>query len=148
VILVVDASVVVKWLIADPQQEADLDHASGLVDAVGTGEMQLIQPVHWLAEVAGVLARTNPETLEADLLWLYEMELEVADTLAIYQRAGSLAITLNHHLFDTLYHAVALETPGATLVTADNRYLNKARSLGRIVHLSEWRKIMSFSVDD
>jgi predicted nucleic acid-binding protein len=67
------------------------------------------------------------------------LELEVADTLAIYQRAGSLAVTLNHHLFDTLYHAVALETPEATFVTADDRYLDKARSLGRIVHVSEWQ---------
>ena len=139
--LVVDASVVVKWLIADPEQEDDLDLAFDLMDAVGNGEVQLLQPIHWLAEVAGVLAHTNPDTLEADTLWLYELELEVADTLAIYQRAGSLAVTLNHHLFDTLYHAVALETDGTTLVTADARYLNKARSLGRIVHLSQWRGV-------
>lgn len=140
-ILVVDASVVVKWLIADPEQEDNLDRAFDLMDAVGTGEVQLIQPVHWLAEVAGVLVRTNPETLEADILWLYELELAVVDTLAIYQRAGNLAVALNHHLFDTLYHAVALENDGATFVTADNRYLNKARSLGRVVHLSEWRGV-------
>jgi predicted nucleic acid-binding protein len=139
--LVVDASVVVKWLIADPEQEDDLDLAFDLMDAVGSGEVQLVQPMHWLAEVAGVLARTNPETLEDDILWLYELELDVADTLAIYQRAGNLAVTLTHHFFDTLYHAVALETDGATLVTADTRYLKKARPLGRIVHLSEWREM-------
>ena len=33
-----------------------------------------------------------------------------------------MALRLGQHLFDTLYHAVALHTPGATLVTADKRY--------------------------
>jgi predicted nucleic acid-binding protein len=48
-----------------------------------------------------------------------------------------LAIDLHHHLFDTLYHAVALETE-SVLVTADGRYLAKARDLGQIMHLAEW----------
>ena len=36
---------------------------------------------------------------------------------------------LDHHLFDTLYHAVALEE-GAMLVTADTAYFAKAKDLG------------------
>jgi hypothetical protein len=35
------------------------------------------------------------------------------------------------HLFDTLYHAVALSVPGAVLVTADRRYFAKAEHLAK-----------------
>jgi predicted nucleic acid-binding protein len=48
-----------------------------------------------------------------------------------------LSIELNHHLFDTLYHAVALHTD-SVLVTADAQYLNKAAKLGNIVSLADW----------
>jgi hypothetical protein len=40
-------------------------------------------------------------------------------------------------LFDTLYHAVALEE-GATLVTADETYFSKAKGLGGIVSLANF----------
>jgi hypothetical protein len=39
------------------------------------------------------------------------------------------------HLFDTLYHALALGIPGATLVTVDTRYANKARDEGHVMLL-------------
>lgn len=137
--LVLDASVIVKWLAADLEREADVDKALALMERVQTGEVSLVQPVHWLAEVAAVLARLNPETVEADIAFLYKMKLDAVDTLDIHRRACRLAIELDHHLFDTLYHAIALETENATLVTADRRYLNKARGLGRIVGLAEWQ---------
>lgn len=54
------------------------------------------------------------------------------------QLACTLATDLDHHLFDTLYHAVALDVAGAILVTADNRYLRKAKQVGRICALHEW----------
>jgi hypothetical protein len=36
-----------------------------------------------------------------------------------------------------LYHAVALHAPEATLVTADQRYFDKARSIGQILRLGD-----------
>jgi len=42
-----------------------------------------------------------------------------------------------HHLFDTLYHAVALEE-GARLVTADAAYFAKAKDLGGIELLADF----------
>ncbi|XTI71605.1 hypothetical protein ACQAYK_07835 [Acidithiobacillus sp. AC3] len=41
-----------------------------------------------------------------------------------------------HHLFETLYHALALLHPEAVLVTADRRYFVKAQREGSIM-LSE-----------
>ena len=47
-------------------------------------------------------------------------------------------VRCQHHLFDTLYHAVAMQNPDATLVTADRRYYDKARSEGQIIMLADW----------
>ena len=55
----------------------------------------------------------------------------------MYQRAIELACQHNHHLFDTLYHAAALEE-SATLITADRRYYDKARREGQIILLADW----------
>jgi predicted nucleic acid-binding protein len=138
-ILVLDASVIVKWLLQDSQREENTEEATEVVRAAIDGHIDVVQPVHWLVEVGGVLARISPQTVEDDVIMLHGLGFADVDDPAILRRGCRLAIELNHHLFDTLYHAVALETSGATLVTADNRYLNKARSLGRIVHLSEWK---------
>jgi len=43
---------------------------------------------------------------------------------------------LSHHLFDTLYHATAIESE-ALMITADRRYHDKAAHLGRIVLLEQ-----------
>jgi hypothetical protein len=48
-----------------------------------------------------------------------------------------MSIALKHHLFDTLYHAVALEEQ-ATLVTADEVYFGKAKDLGAIQLLGDF----------
>lgn len=72
---VLDASVIVKWLLCDPAREADTEHALALMDAVGNAEVQVLQPPHWLAEVLAVMARLSPFTLESDLADLYALQL-------------------------------------------------------------------------
>ena len=54
------------------------------------------------------------------------------------RRACTLAIDTGQHLFDTLYHAVALESEETMLITADQRYYQKARDRGRILALKDW----------
>lgn len=136
--LVVDASVVVKWLVADPLREAETAQAERLMAwALESGD-RVLQPAHWLIEVAAVLARLSPATVIDDVAMLYALELPVDEGPAVLGRACRLAIDLRQHLFDTLYHAVALEAPDATLVTADVRYLAAGVGLGRIMPLAEW----------
>ena len=135
-----DASVIVKWLLRDPKSEPRTAEALALMEAVAAGEVEVLQPPHWLAEVAAVMARLSPATLATDIPDLYALDFEVAESLAIYQRATDLAVELNQHEFDTLYHAVALETAGCALVTADLRYVRKAHAHGRIVGLERWRE--------
>lgn len=137
--LVVDASVVVKWLLTDPEREAETAQATRVMKAVAEGNESIVQPVHWLVEVGGVVARLSPATAERDIILLQALELSVEDSPVVLSRACRLAVELERHLFDTLYHAVALETSDATLVTADARYLAAAEHVGRIVHLADWQ---------
>lgn len=135
--LVVDASVAVKWFLPDSPREPDADQAGALLRAIGEGRVELLQPPHWLAEVAAVIARLRPEIAAEAIDLLDSMELATAADAGLYKRASRLAQELDQHLFDTLYHALALEND-ALLVTADDRYLRKAGRLGKIVALDRW----------
>lgn len=135
--LVVDASVAVKWVLPEPATESDGDRAAALLNAIRENRVELVQPPHWLAEVAAVISRLRPEVANQAVDLLHALELAVEEDAGIYKRASRIARQLDHHLFDTLYHALALERD-AVLVTADDRYLRKAGALGGIVSLSDW----------
>lgn len=77
-------------------------------------------------------------TAVRDVDMLAGLELPTTDDQAVLRRAAHLSIEINHHLFDTLYHAVALEHEDALLVTADERYYRKAERYGTIAPLSDW----------
>ncbi|MGQ0657254.1 MAG: type II toxin-antitoxin system VapC family toxin [Chromatiales bacterium] len=136
-ITVIDASVIVKWFFPDPVRESDSNHALAVLKAIRERKAEPLQPPHWLAEVAAVIARLDPGIAEEAADLLDAMEFRVTGDAVIYKRAAVLAAELSHHLFDTLYHAVALEHD-ATLISADRRYFNKARHLGRIAYLPNW----------
>ncbi len=137
-LIVVDASVTIKALFPRNIHEADTEKALDLWWQVRDGRLSVCQPAHWLMEVAAVLARLSPATLQSDVLDLYEMKIPILDTPAVYETACRLAVDLSHHLFDTLYHAVTLNLEGAVLVTADDRYYRKARNWGQVVRLAEY----------
>lgn len=137
-ILVVDASVAVKWFVSVKPDEEHADRALGILRQTVGGAARMIQPPHFIAEVAAVLARLKPDGVQDDLFDLLHLEHQTLSTPETYSTAVALAIRHQHHLFDTLYHAVALHTPGATLVTSDARYVAKARTEGSIALLSEF----------
>ena len=137
-IVVIDASVVLKWLLEDPAREPDTEKASALIESVVIGRLEVLQPVHWLAEVAAVAARLVPQTAIRDVEMLAALEFPTTDDPNVIRRATRLAIETHHHLFDTLYHAVALEYEDAVLVTADDRYYGKAERYGTIAALRDW----------
>jgi len=139
--IVLDASVILKWLLEDPTKEPDTEKALAVIDAVVHGKLEILQPVHWLIEVAAVAARLTPRTAVQDVGMLSAMQFPTSDDPAVLLRATALAIETDHHLFDTLYHAVALEHDDAVLVTADDRYRRKAERHGMIVALADWQHI-------
>lgn len=133
--VVADASVAVKWFVREGEPDAGV--ALALFAAVRERSVRLVQLVYWIAEVSAVLARIRPRTAEADARALCALSVTTVQRATVYARASRLAVDLDHHLFDTLYHAAALETPGAVLVTADDRYARKAEGLGALVRLGD-----------
>ena len=140
--IVIDASVVVKWVFPESEGEDDGEQALSLLSEVKAGRLNPLQPPHWLAEVGAVVTRIRPEIADSVLDLLDAMELPVVNDMAVFKRASRISRDLDHHLFDTLYHAVAFEYD-VMLVSADGRYFRKARRLGRITPLRRWMDILS-----
>jgi predicted nucleic acid-binding protein len=69
---------------------------------------------------------------------MHAMEFPVLDELEVYLEAARLSAESGQHVFDTLYHAVALRRHGASLVTADERYYRHARRAGRVLLLQDF----------
>ena len=136
--LVVDASVALKWFFRLHDDERDVSAALALLRGVMDDRVTLIQPPHFIAEVAAVLARESPRTAKASLKSLLDIEMQLVDGAALHATALDLSVQLRHHLFDTLYQAAALESDDGVLVTADERYYRKARGVGRIVRLADF----------
>ena len=140
-ICVVDASVAVKWF-ADGDWALREDHVEPALDILRAstgGALNFFQPPHFLAEIAAVLARLRPDKALQYVDNLAALNITWAEPTAAYPRAIELACQLNHHLFDTLYHALALTLPGAVLVTADRRYFDKAQHVGQIAWLPDFQ---------
>lgn len=139
-ICVVDASVAVKWFAEGDWalREDHIEPALEILKASARGTVDFYQPQHFLAEVAAVVARLNPERAQQYIDNLAALDITWASPTAAYSRAIELACHLNHHLLDTLYHAVAFSLPGAVLVTADRRYFDKAKHLGQIAWLADF----------
>ncbi|MDZ4252797.1 MAG: type II toxin-antitoxin system VapC family toxin [Sulfuritalea sp.] len=139
--LTLDASVALKWFLKLRDDERDVDRALSLLTDIDGASIQLVQPAHFIAEVTAVLAREKPGEAQDDLLDLLNIERRTIDTTDIYATALELSIRFRQHLFDTLYHAVALHTAGATLITADRRYYDQAHGAGQIALLADWSSL-------
>ena len=97
--------------------------------------------MHWFDEVAAVVVRLRPAAAKPALALLDALAFDVDGDQDTYDLACDLAIRLRHHLFDTLYHAVAIRL-GVELITADLAYYRKAKRLGSIRQLRDVRAIL------
>jgi predicted nucleic acid-binding protein len=136
--VVLDASVIVKWAFPDRVREAHADRALDVLHAVHAGRLSVVEPPHWLAEVATVVTRLAPGRAAEVVALLHAMDLPVVDELEIYLEAARLSAESGQHVFDTLYHAVAIGRRGASLVTADERYYRNARRAGSLLLLQDF----------
>jgi predicted nucleic acid-binding protein len=120
--LVVDASVAVKWIVAEEQEAA--------------AEALLLRGGHWLApdflvvEVANVM-RTKTASGQLDLHQAQAGLRFVKTTIdqfipdgVLVERAPEIAADLNHAIYDCLHIACA-ERQQAQLMTADQRFIRK-----------------------
>jgi predicted nucleic acid-binding protein len=120
--LVLDASVAVKWFVEEPGTAAAL--------ALLTHDESLIAPDLVIAEVANVAWK---HLMRGDLRRqqiahvpgaLPRMFAELWPTRWLASRAFEIAAELRHPVYDCLYLALA-EREGATLVTADRRLIGR-----------------------
>lgn len=136
--LVIDANIVVKWIFPDSQKEPHLPQAIHLLKAIKEDVINVLQPPHWLVEVIAVVARLESKVAEDAINFLHAMEFSTIESVEIFHTASSLSAKYKHHLFDTLYHAVALHHRNAKFITADDKYFHKVYKEGSIVRLSTY----------
>jgi predicted nucleic acid-binding protein len=136
--VVLDASVIVKWIFADRSEEPHSLQALQILQLVKESRVIVLQPPHWLAETAAVIARLDPGRARQAVSLLHALEFPVVTSIEAYHKACDLSVSLKQHLFDTFYHAIALTESRATLVTADDQYYQKAHRAGRIVRLRDF----------
>lgn len=136
---VVDASVIVKWIFPERADEKDnISQASSLLQAIRYNKIKVLQPPHWLAETAAVIVRLQPNIAEETVNLLHAMEFPMIDVPEIYHLACQLSERFGHHLFDTLYHAVALYNGNAQFITTDEKYYRKTVKVGSIIRLVDF----------
>lgn len=136
--VVVDASVAIKWLVPFRQDEANVDKALALFEQIARFDVTMIQPPHFIAEVMAVITRLEPDYAGDIFVAVNDLEMDLSEYPETYQTAIRLSVELNHHLFDTLYHAVALHESDITLITADETYYRKAKGYGQILLLKDY----------
>ena len=58
--VVLDASVIVKWIFSDRAEEAHSFQALQILQLIKESRVTVVQPPHWLAEAAAVVVRLDP----------------------------------------------------------------------------------------
>lgn len=129
--IVVDASIAVKWLVEEP----DSDRAAQFLEKY---RGQLIAPDLMLIEVAGALVRrsNSDQAFASDAFEAVETWASVWTTATVHSepvtparvlRAAEIALQLVHPIKDCLYLALAVEL-GAELATCDARFRDRVGS--------------------
>lgn len=129
-LLVIDSSVVAKWLFIETLHQQAMavrqDWESATVDLIAPDLMLVeVANIIWKKQRLGLITEEEATDATLDLLAL---EIPTVEPQAILLRAYSLAKIFDRTVYDALYLALA-EERGARLVTADMR-LYKAVSLG------------------
>lgn len=114
---VIDASVVIKWVIDEPGSE----HAVKLIDGPTLSAPDLLMSecanILWKKVRRGELTR-DEASLAIELL--VRADVELVPTRALASAATRLSLDLDHPAYDCMYLALAIDR-GDAFVTADRR---------------------------
>lgn len=120
--LVVDASVVLKWIIDETGSDAALALKGHDMVAPAILRLETANVLRTLCQRGAVTQRQARDLF--DLLVSAPVTIIDQDTV-LETRALDLALELDHPVYDCIYLALA-ERTGRTLVTADARFARKA----------------------
>jgi predicted nucleic acid-binding protein len=132
---VIDASVVIKWVVDEP----------GTAKALLLRRHRLLAPDLLIAECANILWKKvrRKELLEEEALvatgLLARSDIEFEPMIGVFEAATRMAILLDHPAYDCCYLALA-EARGCVFVTADAALVGTCRSAGlqvKVVALAE-----------
>lgn len=131
--LTIDASIVIKWFIAEPLY----DEARFLL----ARRIQLHAPDLVLAEFSNTIWKkarrceiSRPEQYLEELSGLSDV-ITLHSGAELTERAAQIAIAIDHPIYDCLYLACG-EATNSDLITADKRFVGKAaeRLAGARIH--------------
>lgn len=136
-VVVPDASVLLKWVLASPDEE-DRSPALALKTAWLDEAIEIVVPTLWVFEVGNVLGLKQPATGAALLQALIDLDLpeqpasSYIDGIFKVMRAHSVTF------YDAAYHALAISR-GGTMLTADRKYCRKCSGSGHLAPIADWR---------
>ena len=138
-VVVPDASVILKWVLP-AAEEADVEQAIRLRDAIANGQLRAIVPGLWIYELGNTLARRLPNSAEAIMGTLMRFDLDIGtESQQWMHQVLDLTRRYGVTFYDAAYHALAIIHQGL-FVTADERYLGQTAEADRVTHIREWRE--------
>ncbi len=127
---VLDASVILKWVLGE-EQETDQSVALKLLDTWAAGIADLVAPSLWQYEVGNFLGRELRHEATEKMNLLLDLEIKSVDlNNTIIERCFAWMEQHDVTFHDASYLAVAFEIQG-TLVTADEKFCRKMGKVGR-----------------
>lgn len=136
-LIVPDASVLLKWVLP-PAQETYVPQALALRAAHENGGINLLLPTLWLYETGNTLARKFPDDGNAMQHQIVRMRINTLEpALDVLRKTFDLSERYGVTFYDASYHALALIHTG-TFVTADERYIAKAKKAGGVLFLADF----------
>jgi predicted nucleic acid-binding protein len=128
---VVDASVILKWILGD-ERESDQEKAMQLLHAWVEGNVTISAPTLWQFEVGNVLGRVIPEEAPEKMNLILNLNIRsIALTDHICRLCFNWMKTKGVTFYDASYLAIAHDIQ-ALLITADERFVKK---IGKSDHL-------------
>jgi len=135
-LFVPDASVLLKWALRSPDEES-AESALALKSAWLQGRVEIAVPSLWAFEVGNVLGLKQPSIAPLLLQALLDLALPEAGP---QEYAPVMFKLMRQHevtFYDAAYHGLAIWR-GGTMLTADRRYVTRARSSGSAALIGEW----------
>ena len=134
--IVVDSTVCVNWFI-QARGKRDRGFALELLEKVRAKQVRVVQPTLWRAHVAAMLLRKRGVDARKTVEGLLAVDAKDQNGPDVLRLATELATRFHADMFDTLYHAVAIDS-GIELITANADYLNRLGHVGHVRLLGDW----------
>lgn len=128
-LLVIDSSVIAKWLFPEPLQL----QARAVCQDWESSRVELIAPNLMFVEVGNIiwkkqrLGLITPEEATSSIFDLLDLEIPTVESQVILAEAYSLAERFDRTVYDALYLALA-QVNSASIITADLRLYNAVAS--------------------